>query len=441
MFTQLRKILLLTIFTLLIAACSATTDNPDAEPPAANGNNTNTGNPVSPDELAPPPNDAAVSGMVDDNNQPPAPNEGAPPTNDAAVSGMVDSSFNPLLSTEWLLSAMITADGPQKIPYEVTLLMPEGTKLNGNSGCNSYSAQFTHENGSITINPIMQTMMACFEDDRMLLESTYTAALQTAHSYTIDNDTLTILTADGQLVFTRIIPPPPASLTNTVWQLHTLTAADAARSLFAGTVVHLIFNEDGTASGFATCNNFATSYTVEDDQLQFAPIAGQLALCANEDYNQQESEFLAALGQATSHRIDGNQLTIIHPDGTLQFSAQPALTAEPFLNTNWQLTSWIHQGEWRDIVGQEPLTAVFTADQINGTTGCNNFFGSYTTNNGTLTTDILATTRRACLDDAAMAQETDFTTALGQTTHHIQLDAETLTLFTPNNTFFFNPAP
>lgn len=72
--------------------------------------------------------------------------------------------------------------------------------------------------------------------------------------------------------------------------------------------------------------------------------------------------------------------------------------------------------------GQPPLpgtlpTAAFTADQINGTTGCNHYFGSYEAAGGTLTIREVGMTEMYCMDPAGvMEQEQQFLSALTSVT-------------------------
>jgi len=83
---------------------------------------------------------------------------------------------------------------------------------------------------------------------------------------------------------------------------------------------------------------------------------------------------------------------------------------------------------WRleDVGGRPPVevpgggvpTLVFAAGEprASGNGGCNQFNGSFTQNDASLRFGPLASTRRACLNDAANAQETAYLRALESTT-------------------------
>ena len=76
--------------------------------------------------------------------------------------------------------------------------------------------------------------------------------------------------------------------------------------------------------------------------------------------------------------------------------------------TNWTVTSL---GGQATVAASQP-TIVFGADgKVNGTTGCNNYNGTYTVSGSNLTISPLATTLKACADPAVSAQETAFSTA------------------------------
>jgi heat shock protein HslJ len=80
--------------------------------------------------------------------------------------------------------------------------------------------------------------------------------------------------------------------------------------------------------------------------------------------------------------------------------------------TSWTVTSIGGQAT----VAKQP-TIVFGADgKVNGTTGCNNYNGTYTISGSSLTISPLATTLMACADPAVNAQETVFTAAFAGAT-------------------------
>jgi putative lipoprotein len=92
-----------------------------------------------------------------------------------------------------------------------------------------------------------------------------------------------------------------------------------------GTEVKALF-ENGQVSGSAGCNSYSGTYvttTVDGmNKIRIGPLASTMMMC-EEAVMDQEIAYLAALQSATSYTIEGNLLTILHPDGTLLFEGEP----------------------------------------------------------------------------------------------------------------------
>jgi heat shock protein HslJ len=103
--------------------------------------------------------------------------------------------------------------------------------------------------------------------------------------------------------------------------------------------------------------------------------------------------------------------------------AGPGGTAEPLEGTAWRL---------EDLNGQPAVatsgdgtpTLMFAADQmrVSGNGGCNQFNGAYTRSGAALRMGPLASTRRACVDEAGNRQETAYLRALESTTRYAVYD-------------------
>jgi putative lipoprotein len=83
----------------------------------------------------------------------------------------------------------------------------------------------------------------------------------------------------------------------------------------------------------------------------------------------------------------------------------------------WPVTlagsSWtaIRVGDLPTVAGSQP-TAAFTADRVEGTTGCNSYFGSYEYSRGAVKVSTMGSTAMACLDPAIGATEGPFMGAM-----------------------------
>ena len=80
--------------------------------------------------------------------------------------------------------------------------------LTGFAGCNTYSAPYTADaNGNITVGAITLTQALCSEDI-MAQETAYIQSLQTATTYVVNGQQLTINTASGPLNYQALVATP-----------------------------------------------------------------------------------------------------------------------------------------------------------------------------------------------------------------------------------------
>ncbi|MEZ4591609.1 MAG: META domain-containing protein [Chloroflexota bacterium] len=117
------------------------------------------------------------------------------------------------------------------------------------------------------------------------------------------------------------VQPEGSSLPGTSWVLASFGPTDNQTAVLPNT--ELTLNFDGAQiNGNAGCNSYFADATINDDgSLSFGMMGSTLMACLDEDVMQQESDFLAALAQATSFTLAGNQLMLYTPDGSLTFMA------------------------------------------------------------------------------------------------------------------------
>ena len=107
-----------------------------------------------------------------------------------------------LANTNWSLVSY----GPPESPIEVlpgtsvTLEFDAEGRAGGSGGCNSYGGDYEVENGSISFGEIVSTLMACTDPGVGEQESQFLGALQTASTYEVSGDQLTITYVDGQVL-------------------------------------------------------------------------------------------------------------------------------------------------------------------------------------------------------------------------------------------------
>jgi heat shock protein HslJ len=369
---------------------------------------------------------SACAPMVVPNPNQPAAQPSATPT--LPPSGAVGEDF---IGSEWRLTSL---NGPAPVGSQpITLIFRNETELGGTGGCNGYFGTYTLQGETFTASGLGSTMMACGEEGVMEQESAFLQLLNEGGLLARNGDELTLTTASGVLKFERVVPPPPAALEGTLWQLEAFGTAEAVSSLLANTVINAAF-KDGGLSGYGGCNNFGGSYTLNGTALQIGELIATEMWCTPDEVSHQEQSFTAALLKVTSFTIEGNQLTLTHPGGTLIFRATPALSGAPFVGTAWKLVNFETASSAEVVPAEIEITATFAEGKINGSGGCNNYFGEYIEEAGRITVAAVGATKMAC--EGKMDLEQRFFTEIAKT-HSVILEAAQLRLVSDGGTLVF----
>ena len=118
-------------------------------------------------------------------------------------------------------------------------------------------------------------------------------------------------------------------LTGIEWRLVSLGPLGAEDSVVAGTTVTLKFGEDGRASGSTGCNSYGGTYEVHGDRISFGRLVSTRRACLDQNANQQEQRFLAALEAANRFRLTSDRLTIFSDRGRNVLNFVGTSTSEP----------------------------------------------------------------------------------------------------------------
>lgn len=293
-----------------------------------------------------------------------------------------------LAGKEWVL----IADGDALNPVVVEpgtrptgVFGLDGT-FSGNGSCNNFNGSFETDGQSIRFGPVASTMMAC--ETGMDQETAYLAALENTTSYEISRagapfeERLRISYDSGKVYTEQLVFDTALPLVDTLWVLTAYGNPDDPTLSEPGIVTTAVFGADGTLSGSTGCNRYTTPYTALDGTLSVALPASTLMACASG--MDQEYAFLTALQSVESYRISGDSLEIAYQGGTgkLRFSARHL----PLENVRWSLA----RIDGQPLPDGVQASLTFTpgteaqANQVNGSGGCNNFFGSYTVDGSVL---------------------------------------------------------
>jgi heat shock protein HslJ len=104
------------------------------------------------------------------------------------------------------------------------------------------------------------------------------------------------------------------------WKLVSIGNAGAEAPVVEGSSIILKFDVDGQASGTGGCNSYGAKYEAQGHNLVFKEFISTMMACVDEQVNQQESQYFAALQAATKFEILGDNLIIYYDDGQSQLN-------------------------------------------------------------------------------------------------------------------------
>ena len=237
-----------------------------------------------------------------------------PAETETAVPNQPDTSLlDQLIGTDWNL---VQWEGMTILPNAVPILAFDESGLRGTTGCNSYFGTFTLDGAAVTISEVGMTEMWC--EGVMEQEQAFVQVLQAAESLTLNENSLALHTADGELIFE---PPTEATLTGTLWTLGGIAQGDAVVNTRIDSEITAEF-KDGHMAGSSGCNSYSAPYEAEGTNLTFGQIVSTLMACEDEERNQRESEFLTALSAVAQYEIHRNTLTLSDAGGQLLMTFQ-----------------------------------------------------------------------------------------------------------------------
>jgi heat shock protein HslJ len=210
------------------------------------------------------------------------------------------------------------------------------------------------------------------------------------------------------------------ALTGVAWYLIAFNQGGTSLSILPGTEISAFFDTQGKVSGSAGCNQYTASYSGALNSISIGtPASTKMSCQSPAGIMTQESAYLTTIRGASTFSIANDILTIKDSNGRaiLTYSKIPpgVLTPAPLTGTTWYLTSFVDSsGKIWAPVATNPISLVFSSDgRLNGSAGCNQYSGSYTSGRTTLTINTpLATTLMYCGDAGVMDLETTYLTVL-----------------------------
>ena len=205
-------------------------------------------------------------------------------------------------------------------------------------------------------------------------------------------------------------------IADTSWSLKTYAEGGSATSVPDGVFADLAFTADGAASGSSGCNQFSGSYTVDGATLTFGQLATTMRAC-EAPASTVETAVLANLAAVRTFTASAGTLELFDESGTAVLTYDVAAPGD-LGGATWHATG-INNGNGAVtsvVAGTDPTLAYDPAGTVSGHTGCNTFNGAAVVDGTSLAIGPLMSTKMACVDEAANAQEAAFVTALEAST-------------------------
>ncbi|MBM7368954.1 META domain-containing protein [Gordonia hydrophobica] len=187
--------------------------------------------------------------------------------------------------------------------------------LSANAGCNGHGGTVVFDGDTMTAGRLMGTMMAC-PPPRDGADRWVSDLFGAPLTWRLDGAELHLSRGDRAVVLTERVNRP---IVGTHWRVTALVKHEAVSSSAVLDERKPFFQiaTDGTLSGNTGCNAMTGSATVDDDTIDFAPIATTRKACAAE-ITEIERTVLAALRGETTVKVDGDSLALTNvADGNL----------------------------------------------------------------------------------------------------------------------------
>jgi heat shock protein HslJ len=170
----------------------------------------------------------------------------------------------------------------------------------------------------LRIGGVGQTEMACFPQEIMDQEAQFGGAISRVEFYELSGDRLTLASLDGDVIISAVnrdSVEQPVGLGDVTWMADTRIEREAASTLVGGTEVTLRFDMDrGNIGGNSGCNQFGTTFQIDDDRIRIADLVGTEMAC-EEPVMEQQRFLYDVLLNADTFTIEDRRLTILTADG------------------------------------------------------------------------------------------------------------------------------
>lgn len=197
-----------------------------------------------------------------------------------------------------------------------------------------------------------------------------------------------------------------------------------------GKIYLIIDSAKNSVFGKSGCNRFSANYMLKSNTIDISLLMGTLMACDEESMK---------LEQQFSNAIEKKRFEIHTSENFVQF--KDPQTKKTVLNfeipTEAKIWSFIDGKKWKLIqlenVGKDYGKAAIQFDvktkKLNGNSGCNNFFGTYTSKGDEITFSPLGSTKMACLENETAMTEMKMLQFLSGATLRFDVAEQTLNFY------------
>ncbi|GEE03090.1 META domain-containing protein [Gordonia spumicola] len=210
----------------------------------------------------------------------------------------------------------------------LTVAFGENGQISVNGGCNGQGGTATFDGDTMTVGPMVGTMMAC-PPPHDTVDAWITKLFGEPLTWSLDSRTLTLTRGDQRISLNERVT---RAIAGTTWTVTALVRNEAVESSAVLDRVKptLRIGGDGVFTGFTGCNQMRSDATVtgsgSDQTIRFGAIATTRKMCAPE-VTDVERAVLAVLDGDVTAEVDGDSLRLTNvKDSTigLRLTATPA---------------------------------------------------------------------------------------------------------------------
>ncbi|NEX19454.1 META domain-containing protein [Thiorhodococcus mannitoliphagus] len=218
----------------------------------------------------------------------------------------------------WTLTDYRSADGlsqvwPKSRPPRFSF---QDGSFSGSTGCNRITGSYRLDGSILTIGKgLAATQMGC-PAPLMAQEKAVIQALRRVATVHRKGATLELHDSADEVLL-RFSLPQRTPLTGHTWKLESYDNGSAALTTpIPGSEITLKLDGEDRLSGHDGCNAYMSGYSLSGDALAFGPIATTRMACrGGPERAEQAGRYAAALTQAASYQLQGQELTILDANG------------------------------------------------------------------------------------------------------------------------------